>query len=93
MGKQTVGPQGRWKEKEKERTFVYRVHDRPDEEKLRSFSLFVKKFGYQMHMGSHKKISESLNQLMKEIQGKRSRISWKIWRLGLWPKRNIPRKI
>jgi len=57
--------------KKKERTFVYRVHDKPDEEKLRSFSLFVKKFGYQMHMGSHKKISESLNQLMKEIQGKK----------------------
>lgn len=59
------------KKKKKERTFVYRVHDKPDEEKLRSFSLFVKKFGYQMHMGSHKKISESLNQLMKEIQGKK----------------------
>jgi ribonuclease R len=59
------------KKRKTERTFVYRIHDKPDKEKLKSFSLFVKKFGYHMHVGSHKKISESLNQLMKEIQGKR----------------------
>lgn len=65
------GKEEKGKKRRAERTFVYRIHDKPDEEKLKSFSLFVRKFGYHLHLSSHKKISESLNQLMKDIQGKK----------------------
>jgi len=61
-------PRGKTKNK---RVFVYRIHDKPDEEKLHGFSVFVKKFGYQIYTGSDKRVSESLNKLMKEIQGKK----------------------
>ncbi len=51
------------------RTFVYRIHDRPDTEKLSSFSNFIKKFGYSINMVSNKQISSSLNSLLEEIKG------------------------
>ncbi len=50
--------------------FVYRVHDKPNEEKLESFSTFLKKLGYQLQLGSRKKLSNSYNTLFKDINGK-----------------------
>jgi ribonuclease R len=52
------------------RTFVYRVHDEPNQEKLNAFSLFIKRFGYQMQTKTPKKIAESMNQLLVDVQGK-----------------------
>jgi ribonuclease R len=52
------------------RTFVYRVHDMPNPEKLQTFSEFVGKLGYQLQIGSRKSISTSLNQLFSDIKGK-----------------------
>lgn len=51
------------------RPFVYRVHDRPDPEKLRTLKVFVEKFGYKLKVGSGNP-SEALNGLLKEIDGK-----------------------
>lgn len=48
---------------------VYRTHDAPDPEKLRSFSLFAKKLGYSLDADS-KNISRELNGLMTKIEGK-----------------------
>ncbi|MCC5931105.1 MAG: ribonuclease R [Cyclobacteriaceae bacterium] len=50
-------------------TFVYRTHDYPDPEKLQSFSIFAKKFGYEVHL-SEEAVSRSLNRLISEIEGK-----------------------
>ncbi len=49
-------------------TFVYRTHDDPDPEKLDSFSKFAVKFGHKMNL--HGSISDELNDLMDNIQGK-----------------------
>jgi len=49
-------------------TFVYRTHDDPDPEKLESFSKFAVKFGHKVHL--HSNISDELNTLMDNIQGK-----------------------
>ncbi len=49
-------------------TFVYRVHDDPDPEKLSTFSSFAGRFGHQVNL--EKGISHSLNHLMKRIEGK-----------------------
>jgi ribonuclease R len=50
-------------------TMVYRVHEAPDPEKLRVFSTFAKKFGYQVTT-EPKQVSHSFNALMEAIEGK-----------------------
>ncbi len=56
---------------ENPKTFVYRIHDEPDPEKLGEFVQFIKRFGYQFKARSPVEISESMNKLMNELQGKR----------------------
>ena len=54
-----------------ERTFVYRVHDKPDPDKLERFSNFILKFGYYFKPDAKgKEISREINRLLKEIKGK-----------------------
>ncbi|MBS0000908.1 MAG: ribonuclease R [Cyclobacteriaceae bacterium] len=53
----------------RKKTFVYRIHDNPDEEKLETFSLFVRRFGHQLNFKKDG-ISKALNLLMDEIEGK-----------------------
>ncbi len=54
----------------KTRPFVYRVHDRPDPEKLADFARTAKTFGYDFKYDTPRVAAESLNKLMKEIKGK-----------------------
>jgi ribonuclease R len=54
----------------KGKTFVYRIHDKPNMEKLETFSSFITKFGYSIQTHSEKKISESLNALLEKVRGK-----------------------
>ncbi len=51
--------------------FVYRIHDSPVPEKLEKFSMFAGKFGYRINTKSDKEIAHSLNQLMKDVKGKK----------------------
>lgn len=54
-----------------ERTFIYRVHDQPNTEKLASLRSFVMRFGYQMKPdASGSEVSKDINKLMKSIHGK-----------------------
>ncbi|GHM99943.1 ribonuclease R [Cytophagales bacterium WSM2-2] len=57
------------KKSEGKNTFVYRIHDSPDPEKVRDFSLFAKQFGHKINPDDNN-ISRSLNKLMDEIEGK-----------------------
>jgi ribonuclease R len=50
-------------------TYVYRIHDFPDPEKVKDFSVFAKQFGHKMNV-DEKSISKSLNSLMEAIEGK-----------------------
>jgi len=50
-------------------TFVYRIHDYPDPEKVKNFSVFARQFGHTLEVEEHS-ISRSLNRLMEEIEGK-----------------------
>lgn len=61
---------GKKKENKKAKTFVYRVHDLPNKEKLDSFAHFVRKFGYKINTGTGKKTADSLNRLLEEVKGK-----------------------
>ena len=53
------------------KTFVYRIHDKPLEEKLLTFKNFVKKIGYDFKVGSPKTVSSSFNGLFRQAQGKK----------------------
>ena len=54
----------------KERTFVYRVHDKPDSDKLARFSQFVARFGYQFNAVQGREVSNQMNRLMAQVKGK-----------------------
>jgi len=52
------------------KTFVYRVHDEPDVEKLASLESMVRKFGYKINTDTKQATSDSLNQLLSDVHGK-----------------------
>jgi ribonuclease R len=57
-------------DKKTPKTFVYRIHDKPDPEKLMNFNHFIHKFGYGLQLGTSGQISKSMNQLMTNVRGK-----------------------
>ena len=50
--------------------FPYRIHPTPDEEKLKPFVAFAKKFGYSFDMKDEMAVAASFNKLLKDVQGK-----------------------
>lgn len=50
--------------------FPYRIHDTPDEEKLKPFIAFAKKFGHGFDMKDEIAIAASFNRLLKDVEGK-----------------------
>jgi len=54
----------------KPRTFVYRVHDEPNPEKLNTFVQFLKRIGYSLSVSSHQSLAQSYNKLFTAIHGK-----------------------
>jgi ribonuclease R len=50
---------------------VYRVHDKPNMEKLEKFATFVSRFGYTVKTGSDHAIATSLNSLLAKVKGKK----------------------
>lgn len=56
----------------KAKTFVYRIHDVPNPDKLQNFSVFIKRFGYNLKIsGKSTAVSSALNHLLDEVQGKK----------------------
>ena len=53
------------------KTFIYRVHDEPDESKLASLQNVVSRFGYKLNFKNRKSVSASLNNLLKDVNGKK----------------------
>lgn len=51
-------------------TFIYRIHDDPDPAKLEALKDFVATFGYKMNLANTKKVTESMNKLLKDVKGK-----------------------
>jgi ribonuclease R len=57
---------------QKAKTFVYRIHDVPNPDKLNNFALFIKRFGYNLKTsGKQTAISSSINNLLDQVQGKK----------------------
>ncbi|WP_036150832.1 ribonuclease R [Maribacter forsetii] len=53
------------------KTFVYRIHDDPDPDKLMALNGIVSKFGHKLDFKDKKSISSSLNQLLQDVKGKK----------------------
>ena len=52
------------------KSFIYRIHDFPDSDKISSLNSIVKKFGYSVNYKNPKKLSKSLNNILKKVKGK-----------------------
>lgn len=52
------------------KTFVYRIHDEPNPEKLNTFLQFINKLGYQMKINSRNHLAKSFNSLFTAVKGK-----------------------
>lgn len=62
---------GQKKERQQEvKTFVYRIHDLPNEEKLKELKRFVHTFGYKIDLNNPKTIAASLNKMLNDVKGK-----------------------
>lgn len=54
------------------KTFVYRIHDLPDPDKMENFASFIRRFGYKLKTeGSKSDVSKGINKLLDQVQGKR----------------------
>lgn len=57
---------------DKAKTFVYRIHDVPNPDKLANFSAFIKRFGYKLKTtGKNSEVSSAINHLLDEVEGKK----------------------
>ena len=55
----------------KKNVFIYRVHDLPDESKIKALKEVAKSLGYNLDISSRRRMSESLNKMLKQIKGKK----------------------
>jgi len=53
------------------KTFIYRIHDEPNEDKLIGLQGVISKFGYSIDFRSKQHISKSINKLLSDVQGKK----------------------
>ena len=53
------------------KTFVYRIHAKPDSDKLETFADFVQKFGYTIDMKNNRTITSSINELLAKVEGQK----------------------
>ena len=53
------------------KTFIYRIHDEPNEDKLFAMQSLISKFGYTIDLRNKQNISKSLNKLMDDVNGKK----------------------
>ncbi|TAL61428.1 MAG: ribonuclease R [Bacteroidetes bacterium] len=50
--------------------FVYRVHDKPDGDKLKAFAEIAARFGYKINLKNEITVAETINKTLKDCAGK-----------------------
>lgn len=53
------------------KTFVYRIHDKPNHDKLVSFNTFIHRFGYGIQLSTPEAVAGSINNLLQTVKGKK----------------------
>ena len=51
------------------KTFIYRTHDEPDDQKLAGLQRIVSQFGHQLNLKNRETTTHSLNTLLKNVKG------------------------
>lgn len=70
VGKPSASNDDKVKGEKKAKTFVYRVHDVPNPDKLDNFSTFIRRFGYKLKTtGKNSEISSAINNLLDQVEG------------------------
>ena len=59
-------PESKWHD----HTFVYRIHDEPNPEKLNKFVLLISRLGYSMNLSNRDALVRSYNKLFEDVEGK-----------------------
>ncbi|CDN31759.1 3'-to-5' exoribonuclease RNase R [Mucinivorans hirudinis] len=62
---------GKKKAGQKERTFVYRIHDKPNQEKFDKFKGFISRFGYTFKADKGRAVAKELTKLLESLKGKK----------------------
>lgn len=57
------------KDKNVERTFVYRVHDVPNKDKIAELTGFLKTLGYELKSGQNGPRSKDINKMLNDVRG------------------------
>ena len=65
LANETVAEEYFWREV----PFLYRTHEAPDEDKMKTLAAFINNFGYTMHIGSQKVQPMEIQKLMGKIEG------------------------
>lgn len=58
------------KDKGKDATFIYRIHDVPNPDKIEELSIFIHALGYEFETNKGQVNAKTINKLLKEIEGK-----------------------
>ncbi len=53
------------------KTFVYRCHDEPDDQKLAALQNIVGRFGHKLNLKDRQTTTSSLNKLLEDVQGRK----------------------
>ncbi len=67
VGKDEFNETGR---KRTPKTFVYRIHDQPSEERYAKFASFIRRFGYEAMPQKDEQINNAVNRVLSECRGK-----------------------
>lgn len=67
IGKDEINKTGR---KRTPKTFVYRVHDQPDQLKYDKFATFVRRFGYEAMPQKGEEINNAVNRVLSQVRGR-----------------------
>ena len=65
LANETVAEDYYWQEL----PFVYRTHEAPDEEKIKTLAVFINNFGYTMHIGANEVRPKEVQKLLARIEG------------------------
>ena len=56
------------------KTFVYRIHELPDPDKMENFASFIRRFGYKLKTdGTKTDVSKGINSLLDNVKESRKR--------------------
>lgn len=65
LANETIAEEYHWLEV----PFVYRIHEKPDRERMESFAAFINNFGYSLHIRGGEIYPKELQKLMERIDG------------------------